>query len=360
MDQKLYELAKKIENYKERVTNEEMTKTAFVMPFFEILGYDTRNPFEFVPEFTADIADLKGEKVDYGIFINDEVEFIVECKNWKENLLNHDKQLNRYFNVVDSHIGILTNGIHYKFFTDLEEPNRMDKNPFYEFNILDINEKDIIQLKKFTKATFDRHKILDTAEELKYLTLLKGNLKTEFENPSDELISCMLNNIYDGIKTAKIKEKFSPILKKALNEYFNDLVRDKLESAFQFKVEKQEEEIIENSNENISEVIDNKAPVTTEEEIVGFSIVKSILLDSVPEINKITFKDTLSYFSILFEDNTRKWICRLYFNSQNKYISFPVLENGERTLKEEKISLANIYEISKYKNRIQEIVNLYI
>ncbi|MGL5904743.1 MAG: hypothetical protein ACRCZO_18815, partial [Cetobacterium sp.] len=102
------------------------------------------------------------------------------------------------------------------------------------------------------------------------------------------------------------------------------------------------------------------APVTTEEEIVGFSIVKSILLDSVPEINKITFKDTLSYFSILFEDNTRKWICRLYFNSQNKYISFPVLENGERTLKEEKISLANIYEISKYKNRIQEIVNLYI
>lgn len=356
MEQKINELAKKIENYKERVTNEEMTKTAFIMPFFEILGYDTRNPFEFVPEFTADIADLKGEKVDYGIFINDKVEFIVECKNWKENLSNHDKQLNRYFNVVDSHIGILTNGIHYKFFTDLEEPNKMDKNPFYEFNILDINEKDFIQLKKFTKITFDRHKILDTAEELKYLTLLKGNMKAEFENPSDDFISCILNNIYDGVKTAKVKEKFRPILKKAINEYFNDLLRDKLETAFQFKVETQEEEIVQPSEE----IIDDKVPVTTEEEIIGFSIVKSMLLDIIPEIDKITYKDTLSYFNILFEDNTRKWICRLYFNSQNKYISFPVLENGERTLKEEKISLCSIYEITKHKNRIEEIVNLYI
>lgn len=356
MDQKIYELAKKIENYKERVTNEEMTKTAFIMPFFEILGYDTRNPFEFVPEFTADIADLKGEKVDYGIFINDEVEFIVECKNWKEDLSNHDKQLNRYFNVVDSHIGILTNGIHYKFFTDLEEQNKMDKNPFYEFNILDINEKDFIQLKKFTKATFDRHKILDTAEELKYLTLLKGNMKAEFENPSDDFIACILNNIYDGVKTAKVKEKFRPILKKAINEYFNDLLRDKLETAFQFKVETQEEEIVEPSGE----IIDDKTPVTTEEEIVGFSIIKSMLLDITPEIDKITYKDTLSYFNILFEDNTRKWICRLYFNSQNKYISFPVLEEGERTLKEEKVPLSSIYEITKHKNRIEEIVKLYI
>lgn len=355
MDQKLNDLVKKIENYKERVNNEEMTKTAFIMPFFEILGYDTRNPFEFVPEFTADIADLKGEKVDYGIFINDKVEFIVECKNWKEDLLNHDKQLNRYFNVVDSHIGILTNGIQYKFFTDLEEANKMDKNPFYEFNILDIKEKDLIQLKKFTKSTFDRNKILDTAEELKYLTLLKNNFKNEFDNPSDDFVSCMITNIFDGIKTAKVKDKFRPLVKKAINEYFNDMLREKLENAFQLKVEDQQ-----NESEIIDISVDDKTPVTTEEEISGFSIVKSLLLDFVPEIEKITYKDTLSYFNILFEDNTRKWICRLYFNSQNKYISFPILENGERTLKEQKIPLNNIFEISKYKENLKEIVKLYI
>lgn len=355
MDQKLNDLVKRIENYKERVTNEEMTKTAFIMPFFEILGYDTRNPFEFVPEFTADIADLKGEKVDYGIFINDKVEFIVECKNWKEDLLNHDKQLNRYFNVVDSHIGILTNGIQYKFFTDLEEPNKMDKNPFYEFNILDIKEKDLTQLKKFTKSTFDRSKILDTAEELKYLTLFKNNLKSEFDNPSDEFVNCVLTNTFDGIKTAKIKDKFRPIVKKAINEYFNEMLREKLESAFQLKVEDQSNEV-----EITTETFDDKIPVTTEEEISGFSIVKSLLLDSISDIEKITYKDTLSYFNILFEDNTRKWICRLYFNSQNKYISFPIIENGERTLKEEKIPLTNIFEISKYKSRLDDVLKLYI
>ncbi|MBC2851952.1 type I restriction enzyme HsdR N-terminal domain-containing protein [Cetobacterium sp. 8H] len=357
MDQRLNELSKKIETYKERVSNEEMTKTAFIMPFFEILGYDTRNPFEFVPEFTADIADLKGEKVDYGIFINDKVEFIVECKNWKENLINHDKQLNRYFNVVDSHIGILTNGIQYKFFTDLEEANKMDKNPFYEFNILDLKEKDLIQLKKFTKSTFDRNKILDTAEELKYLTLLKAYLKNEFDNPSDEFVSCMLSGIFDGIKTAKIKDKFRPLVKKAINEHFNDMLREKLENAFQLNVEDTK------SNELLDEaieVVDENIPVTTEDEIAGLSIIKSLLLELVPNIEKITHKDTLSYFGVLFEDNTRKWICRLYFNSQNKYISFPILENGERTLKEEKIPLTNIFEISKYKERLVEIIQLYI
>lgn len=356
MEQKLNELIRKVETYKERVTNEEMTKTAFVMPFFEILGYDTRNPFEFVPEFTADIADFKGEKVDYGIFINNKVEFIVECKNWKDNLLNHDRQLNRYFNVVDSHIGILTNGIQYKFFTDLEEPNRMDKNPFYEFNLLDMKEKDLIQIKKFTKNFFDRNNILDTAEELKYLTLLKGNLKKEFDDPSDDLVNCMLNGIFDGVKTIKVKEKFRPLIKKSITEYFNDMMREKFENVLQVKTE------VQNTEEkvNIEEIAEEKTPVTTGEEIAGYSIVKSILIDILSDVEKITYKDTMSYFNILFEDNTRKWICRLYFNSQNKCISFPVLENGERTLKEEKISLTNIFEISKYRSRLEEIVKLYI
>lgn len=353
MEQKLEELSKRIETYKERVNNEEMTKTAFIMPFFEILGYDTRNPFEFVPEFTADIADLKGEKVDYGIFINDKLEFIIECKNWKENLLNHDKQLNRYFNVVDSHIGILTNGIIYKFFTDLEEPNKMDKKPFYEFNILDIKERDIIQLKKFAKGNFDREKILDTAEELKYLSLIKATLKSEFEDPSDDFVSCLLNGNFDGVKTSKVKEKFRPIVKKAITEHFNDMFKDKLETAFQFKVESQEA-----TQEEIKD--DEKTPVTTEEELAGYSIVKSIALEVLENLDRITYKDTLSYFGVLFEDNIRKWICRLYFNSQNKYISFPIIENGERTLKEEKILLKNIFEISKHKNRIIEVLKLYL
>lgn len=358
MEKKLEELAQKIETYKERVTNEEMTKTAFIMPFFEILGYDTRNPFEFVPEITADIADLKGEKVDYGIYINDKLEFIVECKSWKENLLNHDKQLNRYFNVVDSHIGILTNGIIYKFFTDLEEPNKMDKKPFFEFNILDIKERDLAQLKKFAKSSFDREKILDTAEELKYLNSIKVTLKDEFENPSDEFVSCILNGNFDGVKTSKIKEKFRPIIKKAISEYFNDMLKDKLETAFQLKVESQE-----NTEGNIEEIGNNnkeKQPITTEEELIGFNIIKSLAIEVLENLDKITYKDTLTYFGVLFEDNTRKWICRLYFNSQNKYISFPVIENGEKTLKEEKILLNNIFEISKYKDKLTEVLKLYV
>lgn len=110
------ELSKKIEKYKDRVTNEEMTKTVFVLPFFDMLGYDTRNPFEFHAEFTADIADAKGEKVDYAILIDDIPRILVECKDCNNTLENCDKQLTRYFNVTPAKIGVLTNGIIYKFY----------------------------------------------------------------------------------------------------------------------------------------------------------------------------------------------------------------------------------------------------
>ena len=36
---------------------------SFIIPFFQILGYDVFNPSEFVPEFTANVGTKKSEKV---------------------------------------------------------------------------------------------------------------------------------------------------------------------------------------------------------------------------------------------------------------------------------------------------------
>ena len=201
----ILELGKKIEKYKDRVVNEEMTKTAFILPFFDLLGYDTRNPFEFHAEFTADVADAKGEKVDYAILIDDIPRILVEAKDCTNPLDKADKQLMRYFNVTEAKIGILTNGIIYKFYTDLEQPNIMDSKPFLEINLLKIKDNEINELKKFFKSSFDIDTILNSAEELKYSNSIKKLLKSEFEEPSENFIMFILNEVYDGIKTQKSK-----------------------------------------------------------------------------------------------------------------------------------------------------------
>ena len=356
----ILELGKKIEKYKDRVVNEEMTKTAFVLPFFDLLGYDTRNPFEFHAEFTADIADAKGEKVDYAILIDDIPRILVEAKDCTNPLDKADKQLMRYFNVTEAKIGILTNGIVYKFYTDLEQPNIMDSKPFLEINLLKIKDNEINELKKFFKSSFDIDTILNSAEELKYSNSIKKLLKAEFEEPSENFTMFILNEVYDGIKTQKVKDKFAGTIKKSISEFLNDMVRIKLEGALE--VNKSEEIKIENPQEEVEETQDKKHNiVTTEEEIRGLAIVKSLLHGEV-ELSRIAYKDTNNYFNILLDNNIRKWICRLYFNTDNKYIAFPETdENGNKTNKEIKLFLENgLDDIYNLKSKLIDSLKTYL
>ena len=355
----ILELSKKIEKYKDRVTNEEMTKTAFILPFFELLGYDTRNPFEFHAEFTADIADAKGEKVDYAILIDDIPRILIEAKDCNNTLDKADKQLMRYFNVTEAKIGVLTNGIIYKFYTDLEQPNIMDNKPFLEVNLLNIKDNEMAELKKFFKSAFDINTILNSAEELKYSNSIKKVLKKEFEEPSEAFINFILNEVYEGIKTQKVKEKFSQTIKKSISEFLNDIVRTKLEGALE--VNKIEEAKIDNAEENIETDIKKSNVITTEEEIRGLAIVKSLLHGEV-DVSRISYKDTSNYFNILLDNNIRKWVCRLYFNTDNKYISFPEIDpTGSKTNKEIKILLEhNLDSIYDLKSKIIESLKIYL
>ena len=147
-DDKIKDFANRIESIKNTLTTEEATKTALIMPFFQLLDYDVFNPMEFVPEYVADIGVKKGEKVDYAIMRNGKPIIIIEAKSITDKLKKHDTQLMRYFSVTEAKFAILTNGINYKFFTDLEHENMMDKKPFLEINLLSIDDNEILQLKK--------------------------------------------------------------------------------------------------------------------------------------------------------------------------------------------------------------------
>ena len=340
------ELAQRLSEISKSINTEEATKTSIILPFFQLLGYNVFNPSEFCPEYIADVGVKKGEKVDYAILSDNIPEILIECKWCGDNLTNHDSQLFRYFSASSAKFAILTNGISYKFFTDLEESNKMDLTPFLEIDMNNLTEATINSLKKFCKELFDKETIFSTASELKYSNLIKQWFKTQTEEVSNDLAKIILANIYDGIKTQKVIDRFKPIIKKSLNGYINDIVTQKISAALD-NSSKTEEEATINPDMPVSKI------VTTEEELQAFNIVRAILSESV-NLDKIYYRDTESYFGILYENNNRKPICRLNLDTKKKQLLIP-----DSNKKFFRYYIDNIIDIYKYKDNLLESVKRY-
>lgn len=328
--ERLNALSNKIKQQLDVINTEEATKTAFVMPFIHnVLGYDVFDPSEVTPEFVCDVGTKKGEKIDYAIMKNNDVQILIECKKIGEPLnINHASQLFRYFHVTNARISILTNGQNYKFFTDLDAPNKMDEKPFLEVDLLDIDENIIPELKKLTKSSFDLESIINAAGELKYVSQIKKILHSQLNNPEDDFVKFFASRVYDGILTQKVRESFFNLTKKAASQYINDQVNERLKSAITgitpaiIDTPNESSQIEEDEHKDESDV------VTTLEELGGYHIVKAITR-AVLEAPRITHRDTKSYFGILVDDNNRKPLCRLHFNRTQKYIGLFDIEKNE-------------------------------
>ena len=118
--EELKTFSQRVSQLQEHVATEEATKMSLVAPFFQLLGYDIFNPAEFCPEYTADVGIKKGEKVDYAILINGNPIILIEVKSINKNLDKHSSQLFRYFATTNARFAILTNGITYRFYSDLD------------------------------------------------------------------------------------------------------------------------------------------------------------------------------------------------------------------------------------------------
>ncbi len=327
-NERLNALSNKIKQQINSIETEEATKNAFVMPFIHnVLGYDVFDPTEVTPEFVCDIGTKKGEKIDYAIMKNSEVQILIECKKIGEPLnINHASQLFRYFHVTNARISILTNGQIYKFFTDLDAPNKMDEKPFLEVDLLEIDENIIPELNKLTKTSFDLESIINAAGELKYVSQIKKILHTQLNTPEDEFVKFFASRVYDGILTQKVRELFHNLTRKAASQYINDQVNERLKSAITGTTS-----ISTNPEPEIHDDTSIKGEsdvVTTLEELEGFHIVKAITR-AVLDAPRITHRDNKSYFGILVDDNNRKPLCRLHFNRTQKYIGLFDIEKNE-------------------------------
>lgn len=341
----LKSLGTRIETLAPSITNEEQTKNAFIMPFFQTLGYDVFNPLEFVPEFTADVGIKKGEKVDYAMVIDGAPQILIECKSINENLTNHDSQLFRYFGTTSSKFGLLTNGKEYRFYTDLDEQNKMDSTPFLTVDLTNIKDNQFLELAKFHKENFDVDKISSSAAELKYLNNLKLFLSENLNEPTESFIAYLVSQIYDGIKTKSTLEKFSPIIKKGFNQFITERVNEKLSAALNTNVETKTLD----TTEEIQEVVQDDGIITTPEELEAFTVFKVASKDFI-DPSRLYYRDTKSYFGILIDDNNRKWVFRFYQKATKNLIE--IRDSGT-------FEIETPIDIAMYQDKIKQAIENY-
>lgn len=343
-------LADRMQKVKGSLGTEEATKNALIMPFIRALGYDVFNPLEVVPEFTADVADRKGEKVDYALMQEGKPIILIECKCCGTPL-DADKcdQLHRYFTTVDARIGILTDGVRYLFFSDLEEFKKMDKRPFMAFDLENVDTTLIPELRKLCKGKFNLQTALDTANELKYTREIKRILLEQLEGtvPSEGFVDFFTRETYQGKVTKNVREQFTVFVRRAFSEFIAERIDDRLKSALT-ATRKEEVAPVEHITPEEDKV------VTTEQEWQAYYLVKSLLMGTV-DSDRVAIRDAQSYCNVLLDDNRNKPLIRFHFNNPERLRIELIGENKEKSIHD----IKKIDDILQFTDNIRAAAMMY-
>lgn len=345
-------LSSRIATTKDMIQTEEATKNAMIMPFIQILGYNVFDPLEVTPELISDIGTKKGEKVDYAILKDGKPIMLFECKKCGAELhINNASQLFRYFHVTEARFGVLTNGLVYRFFTDLEKPNKMDEKPFFEFSILDFKERDVEELKKFAKAAFDLDAILTTANDLKYTRAIQNRLADWMVNPSEEFVRLVSTELLGSRQfRPAVRDQFTLITKRAFEQLVSERINERLKGA----MTPDPTPVAETAAPVIPAPAAEPQSVTSPEELEGFHSLKAMLRGLVSP-KRIVMRDAQSYCAILLDDNNRKPICRLRFNNPQK-LRLGIFNDKKE---EEQVALESVDDIFNYADRLKATVTAY-
>jgi predicted type IV restriction endonuclease len=333
---------------KHLIKNEEGTKNGLIMPFIQKLGYDVFNPLEVCPEYTSDFGVKQKEKVDYAILKDGKPVIFIECKpvNADLNDKKYGSQLFRYFTTCDSSIvGILTNGLEYRFFSDTQSKNKMDKTPFMIINLESIRPEQIMSLEKFSKEKYDPASIMPSAENMMIRNDIIKIIDRELSDPSKEFENMIINQVYDGkMITASVRSKYAPLIRDAIKAYISDKITSKLQKALDVENDENREPVVE----EISDI------TTTDDELRGLDIIRAICR-GVTDPERVVMRDAKSYCAILLDDNNRKPICRLYFNSEtSRYVA--TFDTGV----EVKNKVSSPYDIDTFREQILKTVSTYV
>ena len=310
--EKVRELAVRSKHASEHALTEEATKTSVVMPLIQALGFDVFSLNEVVPEFIADVGTKRGEKVDYALRVNGEISILIEVKPISASLgTTQYTQLYRYFSVTNARLAILTNGREIWFFSDTDDKNRMDKKPFFIFDLQSFDDEQVVHLSRFQKDGFDIDGVLEAACSLKYVKAAGAYLKEQLEKPSDEFVRFLGKNIHDGMLTKAVVDQLRPAIQASLDEVIRERIQDRLNVAFTTEKRPTTPESLVSDERSDEE----NTIVTTEEEQQAFYIIRAISAKEIA-VERVTMRDSKSYCAVFIDDNNRKPLCRFYFNTE--------------------------------------------
>ena len=305
-------------------TTEETTKQALILPLLDILGFTPYDPTKVKAEFKADFPGVKAnERVDYALFCQDLPVMFIEAKSWGEELNNHCPQLSRYFNATpEVAVAAITNGREWRFFTDLEQKNIMDSAPFLKIKIEELQDNDCEQLYQFRYDQFKPEALRTLAEESIYFSLFTKTIASSLREAPVDFVKYVANksNISRQLNQ-KFLDSITPIVKKAIEKAVSNMVvvglTGKKESV---------DELIED-NEEINEIDDKADIVDPENNKIITTYSERFLFDHVNSITNdkdLTYKDNESYFSVLYQTKSNRWIVRYYDNKQRPSIQLPI------------------------------------
>jgi predicted type IV restriction endonuclease len=313
----------------ERCTNEAQTRFNLIEPILEVLGYSRID--DMATEINAGWGK-KNDKADIGLIVTGKVpEIIVECKKFGMKLTDKEaSQLNNYFmNTKNSKLGILTNGIEWKFYCQNEatKETKLFEIPFLVLDFTEIDNDLLENLSLFHKNNINLNEIHKDAQEFYFLEGFSDALACELSEPSDDFVKAVFNRMEGKRMTDSLKLKIRSLINS--NSIQNSLSY-----------------IIEQESKNGSVVI------TTAEELKIYHAVKTVLVNSIKKIDstRITYRDQKNSFNILVDDNNKKLIAKLTTNRNKQFLE----------VKGTKHEVSSIESIVALKKQIIEITQDFL
>jgi hypothetical protein len=285
------EIKKKLGNWDYRKqkehasTGETASRVSLVDPFLAILGYKIEND-DLRHEYTVEVNSKK-LKVDT-VIVDGKARLplvLIECKR-SNAVLNdsHLRQLLEYLSLLpESKIGILTNGLDYQFYL------KGQSTPFLTFNLESIDQLTLERLAAFHRSNFNYNEFRLIAEEFYFIEQFENALLEELKSPSPDL----LKSIYRRMGGKRFDEKVETKISELFNSFSLQSAVDKLRE---------------------SESSDSKLGiVTTQEELMAFSVVRTILATSgklkKEQLERVTYRDFKGHFAIIVDESQNKSIC---------------------------------------------------
>ncbi|MDX2035944.1 MAG: type I restriction endonuclease [Isosphaeraceae bacterium] len=306
MKEAIETFVKRVRDLAEHVRgNEQATKQSLIGPLFSLLGYDLTDPRECLPEYKVDFGKERSTKpIDWAFFSNGKPLFFVEAKEASRRLVGFDEQLADYFaKSPEAKLGILTNGVQWRFFTDVSHLNVMDKEPFLKWDVLSDEKPPLDFLTILQKSQFNPQLIRAFAEQRRNQNLLLNELSRLLE-PSSEFVRLAVSNIETRKMTENVIDGWKPVLASALQEWVRQrMLSMALEPAATLEPQ-----------------ADSPRIETTQEELEGFATIQSHLGPDRP----IAHEDTLSYFKVHLKERYTWVMCRLYFGRKRPIIWVPL------------------------------------